>query len=110
MDQLMGTEELAAWLNCGKEHVYTLVGQGMPHFRLGIGKKARYRFSKEAVEEWLTWCKSANAVSFERHVHRPSRVDDLFGERQYIGVREDRIGVTDGTRRQRRKRDAQQSG
>jgi hypothetical protein len=46
MDQLLGAVELAAWLNCSKEHVYALVAQGMPHFRLGTGKKARYRFSK----------------------------------------------------------------
>ena len=50
MPQLLCTMELAAWLNCSKDHLYALVARGMPHVRLGTGRKARCRFSRKAVE------------------------------------------------------------
>ena len=97
MDTLLDSGEVAAWLNCSRRHIYRLVALGMPYFRLGTGRRAHYRFSRQAVEEWLKGCCTANAVPLEELARRPSPFDDLFGERKYIGV--DRARSARGRRR-----------
>lgn len=52
-EEFMDTAALAQMLNCRREHIYRLVKRGLPHMRLGPGKRAPYRFEKDKVRAWM---------------------------------------------------------
>lgn len=77
--RLLTSDELASWLGCSRTKVYELVSEGMPHFRLGQGRRAEYRFDRDGVARWLADCVNANAV--EESDAGSVDDDDLFRER-----------------------------
>lgn len=76
---LLNSDELARRLNCSRCKVYSLVKEGLPAVRLGMGLRAEYRFEWSAVERWLRECVNANAV--EEPTAGSIQDDDLFRER-----------------------------
>ncbi len=82
-DRLLTSDELAGRLGCSRDTVYELVRQGLPHLRLGHGRRAEYRFSKEEAAEWLKTCREANSARIMEH-SRPT--ERLFERRRYVGV------------------------
>lgn len=51
---VMTTKEAAALLRCNhKKLTENVVAWGVPHKRIGVGPKARFKWIKEEIEKWL---------------------------------------------------------
>jgi excisionase family DNA binding protein len=80
-DRLFTSDEIAARLSCSRDKIYELVGEGMPHFRLGGGPRAEFRFDLARVERWLAGCSRANSVVADE---RPRALPGVFQRYEYI--------------------------
>jgi len=79
--RLLTAAQLAADLACSTDKVYDMVAEGLPHVRLGRGKRAPLRFARPAVMAWLEEGTTANAVPVRKRATPP---DSLFEPRRFI--------------------------
>jgi excisionase family DNA binding protein len=53
----LDTKEAAEFLGYHRESLLRILREqpqlGIPHKRVGVGRRARYRFSKEKLKEWI---------------------------------------------------------
>ncbi len=80
-EPLLTSGELAAWLKVSARAVYRLVQRGLPCVRLGTGSRARLRFVRREVIEWLRYGADADHGTTE---DARSETGPILGDRQFI--------------------------